>query len=118
MIIMTPYSVSDEEGHITTAYRYSNVILGNGYQTENGNMLKRKCDIREYGLDTIPSESTYKVIIDNFFDKVSEEDKELCEVPGDHIETCGNIYLLFLGITIARVMNVGYIPFSVYGTTI
>lgn len=110
MIIMTPYSVSDEEGHITTAYRYSNVILGNGYQTENGNMLKRKCDIREYGLDTIPSESTYKAIIDNFFDKVSEEDKELCEVPGDHIGNLWQYIPASLGITIARVMNVGYIP--------
>ena len=110
MLIMTPYSVSDEEGHITTAYRYSNVILGKGYQTENGNMLKRKCDIREYGLDTVPSISTYNSIISNFADKVQEEDKELVEVPGDHIGNLWQYIPASIGITIGRVMNVGYIP--------
>lgn len=110
MVIMTPYSVSDEEGHITTAYRYSNVILGKGYQTDNGNMLKRKCDIREYGLDTVPSVSTYKSVINNFNDKVKEDDRELVEVPGDHIGNLWQYIPASIGVTIGRVMNLGYIP--------
>lgn len=115
MIIMTPYSVSDESGHINTAYRYSNWILGKGYQTENGNMLKRKCDIQEYNLAMRPSVSTYYGVTSHFFDSVSDEDKELVEVPGESIGNFWQYIPTSIGITVARLLNLGYIPLIYVG---
>lgn len=113
MVVMTPYSVSDESGHINTAYRYSNILMGNGYQTDTGNMLKRVEDTKTYGFSKVPSATTYNIVLTHFFDRADES--KLVEVPGERI---GNVWQYIptgAGITVARFLKVGYIPLIYIG---
>ena len=109
MIVFTPYSISDESKHINTAYRYSNVLtFSGGYRTENGDMLKRAEDTEVFGLRTNPSLSTYYVIFTHIFDL--DKSSTMVETKG---ETIGNIFQYIpaaVGITIARMYKLGYIP--------
>lgn len=112
-ILMTPYSVSDESGHINTAYRYSNVLMGNGYETDSGKMLKREEDSKVYALSRNPTATTYNTVITHFFDKADES--ELVEVSGERIGNMWQYIPTAIGITIARLLKVGYIPLIYIG---
>lgn len=109
MFLITPYSVSDESGHINTAYRYSNIWTNSGgYQADNGDMYKRKSDISVFGLSTKPSISTYYTVYSNFFCK--SKDNSLIQVQGERIGNITQYIPSSIGITIARVLDLGYIP--------
>ena len=109
MFLITPYSVSDESGHINTAYRYSNIWTNSGgYQADNGDMYKRKADISVFGLSTKPSISTYYTVYSNFFCK--SKDNSLIQVQGERIGNITQYIPSSIGITIARVLDLGYIP--------
>lgn len=109
MFLITPYSISDESKHINTAYRYSNIFTFNGgYETEDGNMLKRVSDTEVYGLRTTPSISTYYVVLSHLFDR--DNNNEMVETPGERVGNICQYIPSSFGITIARIFKMGYIP--------
>lgn len=109
LLLITPYSISDESKHINTAYRYSNIFtFSGGYQTEDGNMLKRISDTEVFGLRTSPSISTYNVVISHFFDRCNSD--EMIETEGERVGNICQYIPSAIGITIARILNLGYIP--------
>ncbi len=110
--LLTPFSSPDEPAHIDTAYRYSNVFLGNGYGDEE--ILKRIGDQEGSGLSTQPSVSTYRAVHDGLFQ--TTEDTALTMTTAGGVSTPFWLYLpSSLGITLGRLLNVGYIPLLYLG---
>lgn len=109
MIVFTPYSISDESKHINTAYRYSNIFtFSGGYQTSDGDMLKRSEDTEVFGLRDKPSINTYYVVFTHILD--IDTSSSVLKAKG---ETIGNILQYIptaIGMTVARIYKLGYIP--------
>lgn len=110
-LMMTPCSIPDERAHLETAYRYSNQLLFLGHETNDGNMLMRQedADILQNSLYQNPSAKTYKFVADNFFQ--SCHDNTLIEVSGRDVGTSKFVYIpTAVGMTIGRLLNLGFIP--------
>lgn len=108
--LMPPGSIPDEEAHIETAYRYSNQMMFLGYQTEDGDMLMRQEDMEILSkLPHDPSPTTYRFVAENFFKTCGNN--TLVEKGGRDVDTSKFVYLpTSIGITIGRLMNLGFIP--------
>lgn len=108
MCLFTPNSMQDERKHINTAIRYSNMFMLKGYKTEDGNMIKRVDDTTVYGLNDETSISSYYAVITHITDLQKSDD--VVEVPGEMI---GNIFQYIptaVGVTIGRLLRLGYVP--------
>lgn len=112
--LFAPYSGYDEPAHFDTAYRYSNVLLGKGYKTEDGGYLRRVED-NMAGLTPAKTRiENLEVVAKNIF-KFSN-DNELEVVSGRAIQESPIVYLpATIGITIARIFNLGRIPLFLLG---
>ena len=108
MCLFTPNSIQDERKHINTAIRYSNMFMLKGYETEDGNMVKRIDDTIIFGLNDETSISTYYAVINHITDL--QKSNDTIEVPGERI---GNIFQYIptaIGVTIGRLLRLGYVP--------
>lgn len=116
LFLQTPYSSYDEPAHINTAYRYSNKLLGINNSIFNGPLPKRVVDNYSglsYGPTTI---STYKTVAENLFSKVDETGSQLIPMSSTKVSEAPYIYLpSVVGITIARILNLGQIPLLMLG---
>lgn len=108
--LMTPEVVPDEQAHIETAYRHSNRMMFIDYATEDGKLLMRKEDGEI--MDALPSDpdaQNYKYVADHLFKTCG--DSTLVERDGRDVDTSKFVYIPgALGMTIGRLLNLGFIP--------
>ncbi len=109
LFLGTPYSGYDEAAHMDTAYRFSDLMMGNGFETETGGYLRRSGDTMEGFTQGQAGLSQLKVIHDELFSFSS--DSRLIEVKGRNVSQNPFFYgPAALGITIARLFNLGRVP--------
>lgn len=108
--MMIPMSIPDEQAHIETSYRYSDQMMFLGHQTENGHLLMRQDDKTILdNLKQTPTPKLYKYVAENFFQAC--KDSTLVEVNGRDVDTSRLVYFpTAIGITIGRLLNLGFIP--------
>lgn len=112
--LFAPYSGYDESSHFETAYRYSNVLLGKGYKTENGGYLRRAEDSM-VGLTQAKTRIENLGVVARDIFKFSNDSK-LEIVSGSAIQESPIVYFpAAFGITIARIFNLGRIPLFLLG---
>lgn len=110
IFIVPPYFGYDAEAHFDTAYRYSNVLLGKGYETENGAMDKRACDVSKEYLPVINRALDMSYMLARGFFK-GDDNLELVTVEGNSVTT-SPFYVYtpqILGITLSRLLNLNYV---------
>ena len=107
-LIFMPHGIPDEPGHIDTAYKYSDVILGS-IDPGDGRIMKRKCDVIQDDMlvNGLESNSFYQ-LKENLFKKPTKAEREL--VPVSFENTAGivpdMIYIpSALGISLGRIMG-------------
>lgn len=109
-LMMIPMSIPDEQAHIETSYRYSDQMMFLGHQTENGHLLMRQDDKTILNtLKQTPTPKLYKYVAENFFQTC--KDSTLIETNGRDVGTSKFVYFpSAIGITIGRILNLGFIP--------
>lgn len=130
MLVLTPFSAPDESAHFASAYRLSSQLMGkkavadqaflsqaNEMERERisrgANVLVREQDDRP-GFYTGVGRSTYKLVLTELFsmDK-SQGETVRYEIP---VNTTPVVYLpQAAGITLARLLNFGYVPLVYLG---
>lgn len=119
-LMLPPNSVPDEPNHYSTAYHYSNVLLGTDqydqYSTGFGKAYvgKRVDDIRVIGLNPKPDINVYSTLKDNLF---SRAENETVEPTSANILPAPQFLYAFstLGITLGRILHVGPVPLYYLG---
>lgn len=104
LVFWSPFSAHDECRHYATAYKYSNILLGEEVKGENDEILIREEDLKFNNQEEFTRLSTYSLIFDDIFRKC-ESDKliESCEKGLDI--SWVPYFPAILGITIARLLN-------------
>lgn len=112
MVLFTPFSAPDEGIHIGSSYKYSNAILGYGFD-HNGVDYVREGDFEKVPLYKTPNADTYRYFGENLFTTLESENMKETLLP-----YAGNIcqYLFSTaGVTLARILKLGYLPMLVLG---
>lgn len=112
MTLFTPFSAPDEGFHIGSSYKYSNVLLGYGFD-HNGLDYVREGDFVNVPLYKTPNADTYRYFGENLFTTSSSEEMKETLLP-----YAGNVcqYLFSTaGITLARILKLGYLPMLMLG---
>ena len=108
IFLMPTYSTPDERGHFSTAYYYSNIVLGEEPVDEDGNVLVRNEDLLLNVENIRPSSATYGLIADHLFDGSEDNTKVSYDRPP--LQATFWAYLpQIIGITAARLLNMGNI---------
>ncbi len=113
MFVLPPFGSPDESSHFASAYRVSNTIMFKDVIDENGKVLVRNGDISQ-NITAYPTVNSYKYIISDFF----KTDKSNGVLPhySECVKTTPMAYLpQALGITVARLLNLGYIGLVMMG---
>lgn len=113
MFLFTPFSIPDEGTHIGSSYKYSNALLGYGF-AHDGEDYVREGDFAKVPLYRTPNADTYRYVSENLF-KLSDSNKMISH---NALPYAGNVcqYLFStLGVTVARVLNLGYVPMLMFG---
>lgn len=120
MFLMTPNCIPDEPVHFDTAYRYSNVLLGEKYSmgTPQGpfvGMVKRADDIKILSKFTqTPNINEYHLIASQLFTK--ESNTTLVPTKGYNVSLVGIDYLpAALGFTLARILDLSAVALYMLG---
>lgn len=113
MFVLPPFGSPDESSHFATAYRVSNTIMFKDVIDENGKVLVRNGDISE-NINAYPNVESYEYIMSDFF-KADKSDGVLPHY-SECVKTTPLAYLpQALGITIARIINFGYLGLVMLG---
>lgn len=106
-ISMPPFSAPDEDIHFITAYKMSNVIMGQRVNDENGYIYMRECDIRDY--EHYPS-NEYSIDLLRELGRREEESKDLVPSPiKSYHNTAVYAYISqTIGITIGRILGANF----------
>lgn len=108
IFLMPAYSTPDERGHFSTAYYYSNILMGEEPVDEEGNVLVRNEDLLLNVENIRPSSATYGLIVDNLFE--GSTDNTMVPYDRPPLQASFWAYLpQIIGITIARLLNMGNI---------
>lgn len=109
IFLMPAYSTPDERGHFSTAYYYSNILMGKQAVDEEGNVLVRNEDLLLNVENIRPSSATYGLIVDHLFE--GSTDNTMVSYDRPPLKASFWAYLpQIIGITIARLLNMGNIP--------
>lgn len=114
MIILPPFSSPDEPIHFGTAYKISNLMLGEPLSGENGIVLMRESDANvEYG--TIPNGTTYQYTLNHMME--GNDDSATLEWKHGDLGIKNKILHLpsAIGISVARVLHLGSVPLIYLG---
>jgi len=118
VIIMPPGSIPDEDGHIQTAYRYSNVLLFKPYSTDDAGIWARAVDapLKRFSRYATPYLDNYREIAQNWQWFCPSEGSVLVEDAGRNA-SCGFIAYLpaAIGLTLARLLHLGTWPMIYLG---
>lgn len=112
MMLFPPFSVPDEGTHIGSSYKYSNVVLGYGFD-HNGSDYVREDDFAKVPLYKTPKADTYRYVGENLFTACKSTNMKETSLP-----YAGNVcqYIFSTaGVTLARVLNFGYLPTLMLG---
>lgn len=130
MLVLTPFSAPDESAHFVSAYRLSSQMLGKkpvageefrlGASEEERERLNRGANVLvregddQPGLYTFVGYSTYKLVLENLFSRDSSQKVTVrYEIP---VNTNPVVYIpQALGISLARLLHLGYIPLVYLG---
>ncbi len=105
---------ADEYVHIASSYRNSSEILGNEPFLENGDLQVRQSDA--YDLDSPPKYDVFdfQFIYEGLSLKGSGNE-DLTGIKARTADVFAPLYLVqTLGITIARILNMGYVPMIIF----
>jgi uncharacterized membrane protein len=130
MMVLPPFSVPDEAVHFVSAYRLSSQIMGKPATADKdfynqatqeekeliekgGSVLVRKQDAMDYPYPDVDRNS-YDLILKGFFTRDTSEGVTVREeIPVNNMPL---VYLpQALGIVLARLLHVGYIPLMYFG---
>ena len=117
--IYTPLKGSpDEYVHITTAYWYSNQLMGvkDSYNYSDGTLLMRECDAGDYSDPAKYNVFEIQEIYEGAFSKAGDK-VELVSVPARIHDTsfAPLFWAQALGITLARILGLGFVPTLILG---
>lgn len=99
-------TVPDEDAHMNTAYRYSNVMLGWSYSEEDGSLSKRANDASFQCFKRDVSLENYQNLYAHMFDM--DADNTPVKVRVGNVNTCPFLYILSgAGITVGRLLGLG-----------
>lgn len=98
----------DEVMHVSTAYSYSNVLMGEDKVDEKGKVPARAEDTQKrYGYEIIPTRESFKKQYENFWNKELKEGEKTLRAP---LNTNRLVYIPYtLGITIGRLVGMNAI---------
>ena len=110
--VFPTYSIPDEPAHFNTAYRYSNLLLGQGYETEDGDMVKRQEDVDTMSsLSYRPTKAVYESYFENGNLFLESGGGTLVQRKGDNVSYPFWGYLPgIVGLTIGRLLHLGTLP--------
>lgn len=121
-LVLPPLSGTDEVAHYYNAYNFSNALLGITDDDGQRGIMMRKGDADIWTSMDVSSDGTgfssnYHSIINNFFDRFYGEEEELVYVEGGEVVKLEEHRYVFagLGIAIARLMHLGFIPTMMLG---
>ncbi|MGI5959032.1 MAG: DUF2142 domain-containing protein [Massiliimalia sp.] len=110
-LLLPPNAVPDEPNHFTTAYHYSNVLLGTDQYDnyDEGYVGMRAGDVSFIGLNAKPDISVYSTIKDHLLETCPIED--MVQSSANIIPAPQFLYTFStLGITLGRVLHLGLVP--------
>lgn len=106
-LVFIPFTAPDEYAHFSTAYRISNVLLGQETVNEEGLVLVREDDARTLSISL--EEEAYEDVYSRFFEK--NENQEQMGYGYAAMEVANHAYIpQAIGITIGRICSLGQIP--------
>jgi uncharacterized membrane protein len=106
-LVFIPFTAPDEYAHFSTAYRISNVLLGQEAVNEEGLVLVREDDARTLSI-SLDAEA-YEDVYSRFFEK--NENQEQMGYGYAAMEVANHAYIpQAIGITIGRICSLGQIP--------
>lgn len=113
MCLMPTYSTPDESAHFSTAYYYSNLLMGQEGVDQDGNVLVRNEDLLLNAEHIIPNLGTYALMWDNLFENCQDDTmvsygREPLNVP------FWSYFPQTLGITVARLFHMGNISLLLF----
>ena len=108
MCLMPTYSTPDERAHFSTAYYYSNLLMGQDGVDQEGNVLVRNEDLLLNVENIIPDLGTYALMWDNLFEKCQDDTMVSYGIEPLNVPFW-SYFPQTLGITIARVFHMGNI---------
>ena len=115
-MVLPPYSSPDEEGHFNSAYRMVNRF--DGYTDEDFGYMrfyKRGCDQNKIFEDKYTTVLNYEYIYDNLDSKCDNNDVLTVEDAWLITDFEGVYFMGALGIKIAHLLNLGYVPLMYMG---
>lgn len=113
-LILSPGAIPDEHFHMDMAYRYSNKFL-NTSRVEDEEILFRKVDAENWIVTEHPDSEHYQKLLDSTLFDTEYEDESVVG-PAQKASVYSFLYLpSALGITLARVIDLGTIPMLYMG---
>lgn len=102
--VWAPYSAPDEVRHFSTAYYYSNILLGEEAISDDGQVLMREEELKFNNQEEFTRLSTYSLIVDNLFE--ISDDNEMIESGETMLNVPWVPYAFqIMGITVGRICN-------------
>ena len=114
MFLMPPYTTPDERAHISTAYYYSNILLGQEALDKEGNVLVRNEDLLYNDTNRIPDMGSYNIMQENLF-KMSQDNTMVSYERAPLGVPLYSYLPQILGISVARLLNLGNLPLLFLG---
>lgn len=118
-VLLSPGVVPDEPFHINTAYQYSNVMLGIDFNTNDGILTMRQCDADAWPsvFSRRPSADTYKLLLSNAGNNYNGE-HYVDQTPTIVDAFPLSYFASALGMTLARIFNLGTVAMLYSGRTL
>jgi len=113
MFVLPPFSSPDEPRHYISSYKMSSTLLLKEAVNQEGNVLIRAGD-NASEIGTIPDLTTYSFISDQLFSK--DTSTLITTSSEDPVDMSPIVYIpQTLGIMMARLLNLGYVPLLFFG---